>query len=522
MSYKLGFNNIRKFGQHINNAAETLEYTMSNLLDGFFDNNFNKATEGKFKAICLSGVENFDNSTLQEDGYMKIIVRPLTKFGEICPDPREYEDADGINKSIALHAGVFTAKSDFQFKDHSPIKFGQIITCYYEKGSITNSIFRGLRFEEPTGVEIAKSFQDLAAIDGVSAGSLFEAPGQLPGLMGDLIGLVQGALESFSSGDGGGPGGPFDPGAGAAYEGGNNVTEPSKNGVSPDECTKRGLLFPTHGPRKRKPTNIIIHCTAGTSNWEGTLGRQNKKLTGKGSRLGYHFLISRTGKFVQCAHPDLKTWHAGGNSSKKWYGVHLGGSENSVGVSCCNFAGEPGRKGYGDKEGKVPPKDTLVKADGHIGYVFAHPLKFNEKTKLMEVSSRKKWTEKYPQAQMDACVDICAVLCLQYGISPDQIRQHQAVVAKGDPGGTFHVDEALQGIEYDPNLTLFKAKVRSRMAALKGKQLLDQKNRIVAGYGATTEGNQTTPEQTEELKKKQENETGPDGPTSHDGKKIEK
>ena len=35
MSYKLGFNNIRKFGQHINNAAETLEYTMSNLLDGF-------------------------------------------------------------------------------------------------------------------------------------------------------------------------------------------------------------------------------------------------------------------------------------------------------------------------------------------------------------------------------------------------------------------------------------------------------------------------------------------------------
>ena len=128
---------------------------------------------------------------------MKIIVRPLTKFGEIYPDPREYEDADGINKSIALHAGVFTAKSDFQFKDHSPIKFGQIITCYYEKGSITNSIFRGLRFEEPTGVEIAKSFQDLAAIDGVSAGSLFEAPGQLPGLMGDLIGLVQGALESL-------------------------------------------------------------------------------------------------------------------------------------------------------------------------------------------------------------------------------------------------------------------------------------------------------------------------------------
>ena len=123
---------------------------------------------------------------------------------------------------------------------------------------------------------------------------------------------------------------------------------------------------------------------------------------------------------------------------------------------------------------------------------------------------------------MDACVDICAVLCLQYGISPDQIRQHQAVVSKGDPGGTFHVDESLQGIEYDPNLKLFKTKVRSRMAALKGKQLLDQKNRIVAGYGATTDGNQTTPEQAEELKKKQENETGPDGPTSHDGKKIEK
>jgi len=224
---------------------------------------------------------------------------------------------------------------------------------------------------------------------------------------------------------------------------------------------------------------------------------------------------------VQCAHPDLKTWHAGGNSSKEWYGVHYGGSENSVGVSCCNFAGEPGRKGYGDKKGLVPPKTTLIKAEGHIGYVFAHPLKFNKATKLMDVSTRSKWTELYPQAQMDSCVNICAILCLHYDISPDQIRQHQAVVAKGDPGGTFHVDQSKQGIEYDPNLKAFKAKVRQQMTALKGKQFKDHFGRPIAGYMAAPPAPEN-PEGTPPEGAGGETPPEGDGPKTHDNKDIKK
>ena len=530
----LRYTNPDKHSSHANSPGEALDWTMTNL-DEITKTLRDGIEPDEFKAVCLSGIQDQDANSTEEKGYMEIIVRPIGQSklsSNTLPDPREFKNAMLINSIIALHGAVFKAKSNFDYKDHSAIKFGQVVVCKWHRNSPPSD----LRFDEPQGITLVKEYQDLAAIEGVAAGSLFTPPGQWPAGMQAIINGVtaMGAqLMSYLSGEGGGgPGGI--PGAGAAFEGGNNAEEPSKNGVSPDECTQRGLLWPTHGKKSKQPTHIIVHCTAGKSNWEGTLGRQNKKITPKvkGHRLGYHFLISRTGEFTQCAHPALKTWHAGGNTSLEWYGYKLGSPGASVGVSVCNYAGEPGRKS--DKRKHYPisgphPGEGYIKAAGHAGYIKSIPLKFNKNTKKMEVQDGKggvgkrepKWTEMYPKAQYDRAVDVCAILCLEYGIDPEKIYQHQAVVAKGDPGASF-VPWEWQGtpggdqLQYDPDLTEFKSRIRKQMVALKGKEYKDVKGRSIAGYMAAPEA--PTPE---EGAAPNTPSTDPNAPLDNNGKPIE-
>ena len=182
--FKRYFNNPHLFREAINNPGRLFQHTMTNLMDSFYDNAMDSTIDGTFKAVCLSGIEDQDNSSLHTDGYMTIIVKPLTDFGDMLPDPRRYkDDADEVNRIIALYGSTYLAKSDFQFAHHSAIKFGQIVNCYYEKGSITNSSFEALRFMEPNGVNLDSSFLELASAGGVATGALF-VPGQSSNLGG--------------------------------------------------------------------------------------------------------------------------------------------------------------------------------------------------------------------------------------------------------------------------------------------------------------------------------------------------
>lgn len=174
--YKKSLNNPYLFDFLSNDPSDLFNYTMNNIMDGFYDSAMNTSTDGKFKAVCLSGIRTEDgtgagtdaNDAQKDAEYISVIVRPLTDFGNIIPDPRKFNDPDEINANISLHGSMFLARSDYSFKSENPVSFGQIIDCYFENGSIINSDFKTLRFSEPKDKMIERSFERLSLISGVS------------------------------------------------------------------------------------------------------------------------------------------------------------------------------------------------------------------------------------------------------------------------------------------------------------------------------------------------------------------
>lgn len=169
-----GFNNPNSLSNFENNTSQLFDYTMSNVMDNLFAESLDVSVDNVFKAVCLSGMEAGDNTgggTSPMDAtaakYINIVVRPLTAFGNILPDPRLFKDDGGkkITDIISMHSPMFTAKSDDEFNTAEPIDFGQIVDCYFEKGSIRNSNFRQLRFIQPTSKIIDISFQSLSLVE---------------------------------------------------------------------------------------------------------------------------------------------------------------------------------------------------------------------------------------------------------------------------------------------------------------------------------------------------------------------
>lgn len=173
--FRRGSNNPNSFGFYSNDPKELFEYTMTNLLDSMYDYNMNQQTDGKFKAVCLSGLRTEDNTgggpdqndAYDADGYMNVVVRPLQPFGDTMPDPRGFTDKEIIMQVINIHRHVFTARSDFKSFSTAPIGFGQILECYFENGSIHSSNFSSLRFSDPKVVQLEDSYVNLALVDGL-------------------------------------------------------------------------------------------------------------------------------------------------------------------------------------------------------------------------------------------------------------------------------------------------------------------------------------------------------------------
>ena len=182
--WKKNLLNSSLYKQFSNSVSDMYQYTTTNLMDEFYDSAMASSTDGTFKAVCLSGIRTGENDGSGPDAndaslegvFVDIIVRPLTPFGDILADPRVSTDPKEINNVISTHKVMWTAKSDFGFKDQSSISFGQVINCYFANGSIANSNFSGLRFQEPQGVIFDDSFKDLSTIEGVVTGlTAFEA-----------------------------------------------------------------------------------------------------------------------------------------------------------------------------------------------------------------------------------------------------------------------------------------------------------------------------------------------------------
>lgn len=174
--YRKGYINPSSFETYVNNPSELFDYTMSNLSETFHSHIMTaQSGEGSFRAVCLSGINsgnNTGNGTHYLDGFVDaidkscyLIVRPLAAFGSTLPDPRNFDDANDIQNIIDMHRNVFLAKSSYPYDSMSPINFGQIITCRFEEGSILNSDFRGLVFDQPSDTFYDYTFKRLLSLD---------------------------------------------------------------------------------------------------------------------------------------------------------------------------------------------------------------------------------------------------------------------------------------------------------------------------------------------------------------------
>jgi len=195
--YKKSFNNPYKFRLYTNSSSDLYNYQMNNIMDSFYDNAMNQSTDGLFKVVCLSGIRTEDNDggstslgdgALNQLGYAEIIVKPLTAFGNMLPDPASYSNPAEINQAILLYRSMFSARSDYVVDATNMPQFGQIINCYFEQGSISSSEFTGLRFAESKVAEFHPDYLALATIEGVQT-ALGAFEGANPSLLGSSEGI---------------------------------------------------------------------------------------------------------------------------------------------------------------------------------------------------------------------------------------------------------------------------------------------------------------------------------------------
>lgn len=193
-----GFLNPSLIAQYSNSPMESLRFRMSNLVEGFYSLSMDASTDGTFKAVVLSGINDDELTGKSEDnssaifsqGYLTVTVRPLTTFGAIFPSPTQYTNVVDINNVIACHSMLYSARSDFKTPNLMSLQFGQIINCYYENGSIKNSDFSGLRFSKPDDdAELFEEFVELAAIKGVVGGQSAFQTGR-PSVLGSALGVA--------------------------------------------------------------------------------------------------------------------------------------------------------------------------------------------------------------------------------------------------------------------------------------------------------------------------------------------
>ena len=302
MGYKKNLINPSLYRQFSNSSAEMFDYTMSNLMDNFYDSVMDTSTDGSFKAVCLSGIRTEDNNgdgKIDDSdgdevlGYLTVVVRPLASFGDILPDPATKTDAESINGTISLHSTVFRARSDFEAIQSDAPKFGQVLNCYFEEGSIVNSEFKTLRFSKFSATEFDNRYKKLATIEGV-------------------VSMIDGDW------------------SGASMLGEDSGT--------PAEATKNGKSSNIKGDRTKPIEYIVIHYSAAGGSKEAVLKYENAK-----TEYGYHFMVDKDGSHFDTAPPDKIVWHAGGNNVVK--------NSNSVGLCIMNL-------GY--ERDQVPAKSNWV------------------------------------------------------------------------------------------------------------------------------------------------------------------
>lgn len=160
-----------------------------------------------------------------------------------------------------------------------------------------------------------------------------------------------------------------------------------------------------------RPAYLIMHYTAGTS-----LSGATSWFSNPAASASAHLTIDYNGKIVQSVAFNKVAWHAGASS---WAGIS-GMNRHSIGIELVN-AGKLKRKENGKWENwsgaAIPPARVIVATHKHE-------------------SSQAGW-EAYPQAQLDAAMEVAVALHASYHfldvLGHDDISPNRKV----DPGPAF-------------------------------------------------------------------------------------
>ena len=173
-------------------------------------------------------------------------------------------------------------------------------------------------------------------------------------------------------------------------------------------CTKNKVKF-----ESGLPDTIVIHYTAG-----GSAESSANYLCRSDVKASAHLVIGRDGAVFQLVPFDTSSWHAG----ISFYGGRNGLNKYSIGIELDN-AGVLDQVGseYQSWFGRRYQQNDVLKA-----------VHRNE-------TSPKYW-HTYPQAQIEACRDICRLLIEKYKINTILGHEEISVGRKQDPGPAFPLD----------------------------------------------------------------------------------
>lgn len=142
------------------------------------------------------------------------------------------------------------------------------------------------------------------------------------------------------------------------------------------------------------PRLIIVHDTAGSLDHMTSVSW----LCNPQAKASAHFVVGRKGEIVQLASCLVKTWHAGKSS----YKGHPNVNDFAVGIEIAN----PGR--LGRTEGSAKARASF----GTEYDIKAHRISFAETPE-----HGRGWWMAYPQAQLDAVLNLCMAIRDRYEIT---------------------------------------------------------------------------------------------------------
>ena len=166
-----------------------------------------------FKAVCISGFRYNSNSgtgitpydaTLNADGHLEIVILPIYDTEEqaeglsgILPDIRKVNNVEDFIRFFNLYKSSFVALSEFRGKMINSPQFGQRLTCYLTKTSLSRANLRDIRFVQPTNpLDVDQDVIKLASLEGIETiPKIFQ--NNISSLMGQYSGINMEDVETI-------------------------------------------------------------------------------------------------------------------------------------------------------------------------------------------------------------------------------------------------------------------------------------------------------------------------------------